>query len=201
MTETVLTKYFEAPPVDKNEILRYAGGGKGCPENILDECISELFPHLSYSVCYMDFPVIKKDDGSVDLSFTDCHSASASRLLKNSSRIVLFAATIGLYPDIMIMQNTTLSPLKALYFSACGSERVEALCDSFSRFYQEEYNVRLTPRFSPGYSDMPLSVQNDIFANLNPEKKIGVTLNGSLLMTPTKSVTAFAGIIDDTTQI
>lgn len=200
MIETVLTKVFDAPPFNRNEILRYAGSGRDHPEHIVDECIRELEPHLTYSVCYREFPVEKRPDGSVSLSFTDAGSSAVSRLLEHSSRIVLFAATVGLHPDILIRRNMHVSPARSLFFSAIGSERVEALCDTFTAFFRSEYGVELTPRFSPGYSDLPLAVQKDIFRYLKPEQKIGINLNDSLLMSPSKSVTALAGIIDQNTD-
>ncbi|MBO5857729.1 MAG: Vitamin B12 dependent methionine synthase activation subunit, partial [Clostridia bacterium] len=43
--------------------------------------------------------------------------------------------------------------------------------------------------------DLELTTQKDIFKILDCSKKIGLTLNDSLLMSPTKSVTAFVGII------
>ena len=52
------------------------------------------------------------------------------------------------------------------------------------------------PRFSPGYGAVPLSVQREFFNLLACEKLIGVCLTDTLLMTPTKSVTAFVGMKD-----
>ncbi len=52
----------------------------------------------------------------------------------------------------------------------------------------------LRPRFSPGYGDLAIDAQKDIFALLDCERQIGLTLGDSLLMSPGKSVTAFAGI-------
>ena len=49
------------------------------------------------------------------------------------------------------------------------------------------------PRFSPGYGDFPLTAQRDIFAILDCPKRIGLSLNQSLLLSPTKSVTAVIG--------
>ena len=54
--------------------------------------------------------------------------------------------------------------------------------------------VFLPPRFSPGYGDLPLSLQRDIFRVLDCPRKIGLTLNESLLMSPSKSVTAIVGL-------
>lgn len=52
------------------------------------------------------------------------------------------------------------------------------------------------PRFSPGYGDLPLALQRDIFHALDCARKIGLTLNDSLMMSPAKSVTAIIGITD-----
>ena len=52
----------------------------------------------------------------------------------------------------------------------------------------------LTPRFSPGYGDLPLEVQKDVFRILECGVRIGISLNESLLMTPSKSVTAIFGL-------
>ena len=49
------------------------------------------------------------------------------------------------------------------------------------------------PRFSPGYGDLSLEVQKEIFSLLDCPRKIGVSLGDSLLMTPSKSVTAIIG--------
>ena len=54
--------------------------------------------------------------------------------------------------------------------------------------------VSLLPRFSPGYGDLSLDFQREIFRLLSPERNIGVTLGERLLMSPTKSVSAIIGI-------
>ena len=94
----------------------------------------------------------------------------------------------------MITKYSEISPLKALIFQGIGAERIEALCDSFCDDIKKEYNCIMKPRFSPGYGDLSLKIQKDIFKVLNPEKNIGLYLNDSLSMSPSKSVTAFAGL-------
>ena len=120
-------------------------------------------------------------------------SAALSKNLQNAESVILFAATVGVGIDRLISRYTRLSPAKAAILQAFGAERVEALCDAFLKEYEEEAGVKLLPRFSPGYSDLPLEVQRDIFALLDVPKYIGVSLNDSLLMSPSKSVTAFVG--------
>ena len=55
-------------------------------------------------------------------------------------------------------------------------------------------NKSIRPRFSAGYGDLDVSFQKEIFGVLDCHKKIGLTLNDSMLMSPTKSVTAIVGI-------
>ena len=82
---------------------------------------------------------------------------------------------------------------------ALGSERVEALCDEFEKDIKKELGgegVFFRPRFSPGYGDLPLEFQKDIFRLLECPRRIGISLGESLLMTPSKSVTAIIGFGD-----
>ena len=106
---------------------------------------------------------------------------------------MLFVSTIGLEIDRLIYKYGSISPLKALCFQAIGTERVESLCDEFCSFIKKEYPFT-TKRFSPGYSNIPLDMQKNIFNALKPEKLIGLTLNDSLIMSPSKSVSAIIGV-------
>jgi cobalamin-dependent methionine synthase I len=84
-------------------------------------------------------------------------------------------------------------PTRALIMQAIGTERVEALLDMLTEELKKEYG-KLRPRFSVGYGDAPLAAQREITARLDTARQIGVSLSDSLIMTPTKSVTAIIGI-------
>ena len=101
------------------------------------------------------------------------------------------AATVGVGIDRLIAKYSRISPSKALMLQAIGAERIEALCNAFCNDLSACDNSCIK-RFSPGYGDLPLEVQRDIFSVLDCGKYIGVSLNGSLVMSPSKSVTAFA---------
>ena len=47
--------------------------------------------------------------------------------------------------------------------------------------------------FSPGYGDVPLDLQKDFSALLQMPQTCGISLTDTLLMVPSKSVTAFIG--------
>ena len=194
MINTVFTKTFDAPTIDKNEILRYAGVKELTRdlEAILDECICEIEDKLTYKVCYAQFP-LHICDAEVDLSFTKVHTDKLKKNLSDCHSFILFAATIGIEIDRLISKYGRISPSKALILQAIGAERIESLCNTFNDFVSDEYG-HTAPRFSPGYGDFPLEVQKDFFRVLEPNRKIGISLNDSMLMSPSKSVTAIIGI-------
>lgn len=188
-TETVLL-----PPPDEREILRYAGGGgtEGLP---LADCLAEL-GGLRGRVCFREYDIRETPEG-LDLGFAFSCSADLQKALSGCGRLLLFAATIGFAPDRLIARYGRVSPARALLFQAIGSERAEALCDTFCARKKAEYaeaGCELRPRFSPGYGDLPLSLQKEVFAALDLPRTLGITLGESLLMMPSKSVTALAGI-------
>ena len=180
-------------PVDKSEVLRYMRSP--ADERVLsliDECISEVESVLSARICYEEYE-ISFDGGEIDLGFCRTDSRDLSKNLSECKRAVVFAATVGIGIDRLIKKYSLLSPSRALCIGAIGNERVEALCDIFCSLLASKYK-KTRPRYSAGYGDLPLSLQEDIFKALDCAKSIGVSLGDSLLMTPQKSVTAIVGI-------
>lgn len=201
MMNTIFTKTFVSPPVNKSEILRYSGVREMTPEvqKLLDCCLEEIKGKLTYSVCYRRFP-LSICENAVNLFFTQVKSSSLKKNLEDCHSFILFAATVGIELDRLIARYGRTSPSKALMMQAIGAERIEGLCDKFTEFISEEYGT-VAPRFSPGYGDFPLSMQKDFFSVLQPSRKIGLTLNSSMLMSPSKSVTAIIGISDKSKQV
>ncbi|MBR5241527.1 MAG: hypothetical protein IKV20_00160, partial [Clostridia bacterium] len=165
MTSVVYIKSYNAPEIDKKEILRYAGVRGESPEveALLDECIVGLSDKLSYKVCYCVIPV-----SDIPRCFGDDAQPLMERL-SDCEKTVLFAASVGVGIDRLIARYSHVSESRALIYQAIGSERVEALCDSLSSELRETYKGEVcetTHRFSPGYGDLSLEVQRDIFDSL-----------------------------------
>ena len=197
----VINKTVAEPPISQNEILRYAGCKGMADESLqflLDECLEEVRPKLSYKVCYTELPLMITGD-ICDFEWMQVRSKDLVKNLEGCKRVVLFAATIGVEMDRLIRKYGSISPVKAVMFQAIGAERIESLCDVFCGELEQEV-CGLRPRFSAGYGDLSLETQKDIFRVLQCEKNIGVSLNNSLLMSPSKSVTAFIGISDNGTN-
>jgi len=194
----VLTKNMTLPPVCRREALRYAGCRQETEDMtlLLDACIAEAEPVLSGRVCWREMPLSVENDVCC-LDGVTVSSRDLAKNLSGCSRVVVFAATVGAPLDRLIARSSVVSPAKAVMLQALGAERVEALCDAFCSKLAAQTGMGLRPRFSPGYGDLPLREQTTLFSLLEPMRHIGLSLTDSLLMTPTKSVTAFVGLTEE----
>lgn len=198
MSASLYCKNYPVPAVNKKEALRFAFCSQADAEVelLFDSCMREMAPCLSCKVCYAEFPVNLKGN-LIDLGFTCVESADLAKNLAGCERIVLFAATVGAGVDRLIAKYSRVSPAKAHMLQALGSERVESLCDVFCEEIAKnaaERGFSVRPRFSPGYGDLELALQTQIFQTLDIKRNLGVSLNESLLMFPSKSVTAIVGL-------
>lgn len=181
---------YEAPEINLSEVKRYSkirdNQGKedfsndetkiGCDDKFLDEMLSEMLdeilPLLSYRVCY--------------------------RYMEEENAIY-FGATLGIEIDRIINKYGKISPARALIAQGIGAERIESLCDMFENDVVSELKengLSSNRRISPGYGNFTLDNQRRIFDILDLPKMIGLTLNESLIMSPSKSVTAVIKIKD-----
>jgi hypothetical protein len=193
----VEVKTYSDAPVNYGEIMRYSGAKK--PDDnlktLIDDCLIECEKEnaVNFAVCFTETPVSVYGD-ETDFSVFTLKSKNLATAMRGAKSALVFACTVGMGIDRLIKKYTQLDPLKSLILQALGAERVETFIDLFIADYEKSRGVKLSPRFSAGYGDLSLSAQRDIFGLLSPQKYLGLTLNDSLLMSPSKSVTAFAGI-------
>lgn len=185
----------ELPEICIGEVMRYAGyrSADERAEFEIAACIEEASGIFSNRVVYAELDV-RIEGGICDFGLFSVRSAALAKNLSGSDRAIVFAATAGVGIDRLITKYSRLSPSRSVLFQAIGTERAEALCDAFCLDYEKKSGVALKHRFSPGYADLSLDTQREIFKLLDCKRKIGVSLNDSLLMSPSKSVTAFVGI-------
>ncbi len=201
---TVLIKNYSVEDsrfsVTEREVWRYAGFPSAEMPNgelreLLAQVCGELSGSFSYRVCWRRLDLEREENGETPDFLHE--SSDLAKCLRGCGEIVIFAATVGLEIDRYVARNQQVNPTKALLAQAYGAERVECLCDVFCGEIKEcvrREGLACTPRFSPGYGDLPLEAQRELFALLDCSRRIGVSLNGSLLMTPSKSVTAIFGL-------
>ncbi len=184
----------DAAPV-RAEALRYMGYRGASPDaetlRLIAECERELAAAVKPVCCFAHAPLEITERG-VDLGFGTIESRNLAKHLEGCTSAILFAATIGIGADRLIAKYGRLKPAKSVVIDALGSSAAESWCDAAEK--------RVTggsphcSRFSPGYGDFALSHQIDFMRCLDMNRRLGITLSDSLLMTPTKSVTAVIGI-------
>ena len=137
------------------------------------------------------------DSPLLDFSCFQVRSRSLAKNLQGCSEVILFAATIGEGADLLARKYGRINVAKAVVMQAAAAAMIEAFCDEENeklRAEAAEKGLYLRPRFSPGYGDFSLNHQRDFARVLEMQKTVGITLTESLLMLPSKSVTAVIGV-------
>ena len=184
-------------PFDEREILRYAMLPSFAPkpeELPLQECLEAAKDAARCRAVWRRYPLVR-DGETLDLGFAKTDSRDLRRHLEGCDGILLFACTAGAETDRRIARAKLLSPARGLLMHAIGTQQVEGGCDRLCARLARQFPERqLTDRFSPGYGDLALEIQRDVMAALDCGRTVGITLTESLLMTPSKSVTAIIGM-------
>lgn len=187
--------------VDKQEIVRYLGYGKNQPDGAvmaqIDECVAELTRASSMKTVNRMFPLKHLSTKEIMLGELRIGSEKLSKHLRNCDKAILFAATLGTGADLLLRRWSVADMSKAVIMQASAAAVIEAYCDACQKELSAEAardGFYLRSRFSPGYGDFPLDYQRELLNLLDAPKRIGLTVTDSMMLTPTKSVTAVMGL-------
>ena len=188
---------MELTAIPLKEALRYLGvRGEAPPELVqqVQAAAQRLLPQCTPRSVWRVLPKAELEARGLPLPGQDIHT-----LLRDCDRCVLFALTLGDGPEALIRRAGLRSPTEALLLDACASAACEAACDRLQRLLEGQLcsdTVFPTDRFSPGYGDLPLTVQAPLLELLNAQRLCGITLSPTHIMSPRKSVTALFGLAD-----
>ena len=181
-----MSRVFDLPLA---AIARYMRMGRQVPEGALAERI-EVLKGQALKV-FRPARIWRR----VDLPLP-VESKALARHLAGCSAAYLACGTIGAEFDALQRRVAVTSGADALIVQAIGAAAIEAWMDDV----EDEIRLELEPgeelvaRFSPGYGDLPLDYQRTLLAFLDTPRKIGVSLTDTLLMVPSKSVSAIIGV-------
>lgn len=194
-----------------SEVLRYLGAGKAASPEALayaetirrtaDRIFCQLDEQLNPKRLYRIFSLRHEPSGETSLlnpngqPVISLPGQLAKRLLADCQKAALLLATLGAPFDALLRTQQTRDMAEAAILDACGNVLVEEICDQLEQDIQQAYpQLYLTDRFSPGYGDLPLRLQEELLAALDAQRQAGICLTGSCLMIPAKSVTAIVGL-------
>ena len=138
------------------------------------------------------------DSLSLGQSAFRIHSRQVCRMLRRSLKAAFFMVTIGpaledQIQDLLRRDEAT----EAFVLDAIGSETADEAANVLHRNILSDLargqGMKVTPRFSPGYGDWPVTVQPDML-RICEGHRIGISVTESCLMIPRKSVSAVAGL-------
>lgn len=185
--------------LDIDEVLRYMG----CPADRADpatralaqSCAGQMLGVIRPRWAYRVFQ-INLEEAGVRL---DCGlllpGRDLKRHLRGCERAAIFCATLSARADALIRQAESGDMLRALALDCCATAAVEQVCDRIEGELQAMFPGCSFPfRYSPGYGDLPLSLQNQLLTLLDAPRRVGLCASASHILTPRKSVTAILGV-------
>ena len=178
--------------LNRNEVALRLKTERGFTSPEIERCLSSLLGCCCVRYSCVKVPVVRGDNGVLDLGFGEFQSRDLTGNLRNCSEAFIFAVTIGSDADRLLKKLSLISPADLFITDGLASALVESACDEAEKRIKGD--LVCNPRFSPGYGDLSLSVQPGVLKLLNAERLLGIKLNGSLMMTPTKTITAIMGI-------
>lgn len=183
---------------NRKEVLQYLRWtGSEIPEEVdalIDSCIAETLRVVEPRYTYRIF-AIDRQNQTPHIAFV---GEDVPNMLSDCGRVIFLAATLGHGLELAIRRAQVCDLSRGVVLDCCGSAAIEAVCDlaeqEIAAAIGEE--IYLTDRFSPGYGDLPISLQNEFIKTIDAPRQIGLTVTNTHILTPRKSVTAIMGIAD-----
>lgn len=175
--------------LNRSEALRYMGAKALNPDKMTSDIMDEVENEL-LKVCRPAYTFTEIPKDSLALGGNDI-----KKVVAESEKVLLIAATLGIYVEKLLRKTQITDMAKAVVVDSMASVAIEQFMYKIEDELKERYKgLYFTNRFSPGYGDYPLEKQREVVRILNTEKKLGLSLTDSLLLNPTKSVTAVIGL-------
>ncbi len=183
------------------EILRYMG----CPPDRADPVSQAAAERAAQRILaaavprwtWMETSLSPEEDGIRLSSGLLLPGQDLKRHLAGCGSAVLFCATLGAGVDALLRRAASGDLLEALALDCAASAAVEEVCDAIEVALRERWPAKYFPfRYSPGYGDLPLSLQGELLRLLDAPRRVGLTASSSHILLPRKSVTAILGLSD-----
>jgi hypothetical protein len=161
-------------------------------KSLIEEYTGLLLPDVTFDL----LDITERRDGAVSCGAVTIKGNSALALLAKSAKVLLCASTVKSAAELTQKAFEQGRGDLAVVIDAVAAICADGGLDWIGRLVSSRLTRRraaLTMRFSPGYGDVPISVQREIHKALELER-LGVTLTGAGMLIPEKSVLSFQGV-------
>ena len=115
--------------VNRREVYRYLGLGRHEPDErtalLVEESLVELENAAAPRFFSRSYPLSVLPDGKLDLTCFRVESRDLSRNLKDCEEVILFAATLGTGPDLLVRRYSRLEMSRAVVVQAAAAAMIE----------------------------------------------------------------------------
>ncbi|MDR1271442.1 MAG: methionine synthase [Clostridiales Family XIII bacterium] len=200
------------PGIDEDVFIHRLGYGDALPDEAAAKRIAGALAEVERAASprwvYKVFEVVRSHARGHAVSLEPGGPGLAGRdierHLEGCTGAAVFALTLGAGMDAHLRRLSAADPFDAVVADTAASELAECYADEAERLIKERLagegpggsGVYLTGRYSPGYGDLDLSVQNKLVRALDGARAIGLTVTDSHIMLPRKSITAIIGVSD-----
>ncbi len=202
---------YDICSMEKSEVLRYMGYQGQDYDSSLDDLIEQGM-NRAIEVArprgvVRVFDVAGEDrtpEGKFVVALKDTaltlSGSSMEKHLHGARAVGVFAVTLGMADERELRRLSLTDRLGHVIFDAASTTLVERAADAAEAdvvCQVQERGLFTNFRFSPGYGDLSMQTQPVLLAALDAQRQLGITLSKTLLMTPTKSVTAIVGLFEE----
>ncbi len=212
MSETLNTfsnriKYFENIPAvpRRDRILSRIGYRNGITELkdrdllLIEEAIKQGSYLCKPAGAYLNVAITEKTSSRIVLENNiELTSQSLIKLLEASQSVILMASTVGHEVSRIVYEDIKEGSASiGLIIDSVASQTADAALDwlfeMLNKILAREGKKLTKHRYSPGFGDLPLYYQKDIFEALQLSR-LNMALTEKFMLIPEKSVIAIAGV-------
>ena len=178
--------------IEKSEVLRYMGckGHEISAEldstidNMTELCFQLAEPKYTYGYFDLQF-----EDRGITIAGTDILLTGNDiyNHLSGARHCAIMAVTLGMNTERRIMLLEKSSMTEALIFDSAANACIESAAEYVNTLISKEAeskNLFTNYRYSPGYGDFSIEMQNKLIPLLRCQTRIGLTVTENSIMIP-----------------
>ncbi|MBR6701262.1 MAG: hypothetical protein IKL72_05990 [Firmicutes bacterium] len=180
--------------IDIDELERRLGGGCDIDSEQISRLRNLFDEKVSYRFAYARMEISFPEKGICDFGCGCIESGDLYKNLRDCKAVYMMGVTLGIGIDRLLSMLRIRSAAEHYIIDGMASAAVESFCNMLDKELRAKEGFKCRPRYSPGYGDCTIYNQKLLTDRIDAARTLGMTLNESYFMTPSKSITAIMGI-------
>ncbi len=189
----------EPGSVDRENALRYMGFKTEPDERMtreIDECEKTLLEFSRPKYVWRAFDIIRENGLRLAGCGFELVGADIANHLSGCEKAAVIAGTLGADTDRLIKRLGVGDSLKAVICDALASAYIEQIMEQARREISEQLQTSVSWSYAAGYGDFPVDMNSKLVECVDAARKIGLSVTGFGMFTPSKSIVGISGLSD-----